>query len=70
MTMRIGISTITIQAPSRNFVLAWMTVTTAVASAPRPLMAACIHHRGPRSRIQRRTMPDCESVNDRKTPTA
>src|SRR5262245_11492509 len=71
-----------IQAPSTNLVRAKMTVTTAVQSAPRPLMIN-FHHQpesvgnrpdesgGPRRAIhQRRAIPACDNVNERKTPTA
>ena len=67
---RAGMTSTTIQAPCANFVTAITTVTIAVAVAPTPLIA--IRHRQPleRSRSQCRTMPDCESVNEMKTPTA
>ena len=61
-------ATVTIQAPSPNFV--WMTsrVTTPVTTAPRPLTAAFRCHPGSRRRHQWRTIPVCESVNAVKTP--
>ena len=57
-----------IHAPSAAFVVATMPRTIAVTMAPNPLMAALV--RQPASRVLRQwmTIPNCESVNDTKTP--
>ena len=67
---RIGITTTTIHAPSRNFVTVSVTRTTEVTSAPIPLTHMRRRQPGSRSRSQRRTMPLCDSEKERKTPTA
>ena len=66
----VGITSTTIHAPWVNFVAPMTTVTMPVATAPVPLMIARCRQPGRRSRIQWRTMPDCDSVNEMKTPTA
>ena len=67
--MMIGIAVITIHAPRANFVIVTMTRTTPVVPAPIPLMIALRSHRPSRNRIQRRTIPACDSVNAVNTPT-
>ena len=60
----------TIHAPSANLAIAKMTVTIAVAVAPKPLMSALRRQPGPRSVNQCLTIPDCDSVNAVNTPMA
>ena len=68
--MSATISTMTIHAPCENLAAVTSISTRAVVRAPRPFTAAFSHQRGGRSRNHRRTMLDCESVNEVKTPTA
>ena len=57
-----------IHAPSAALVIATMTRTMAVTSAPKPFTNALERQPGPRVWRQWMTMPACESVNDTKTP--
>ena len=66
----IGMSTITAQAPSRNFVAARTTSTIPVTTAPKALMVALRCQPGVFKRRHRWTIPSCESVNEVNTPTA
>ena len=63
-----GMATMTIQAPSANFVAMTTAVTTKVATAPTPFMSARAFQLRPRVLCQWRTMPACASVNAVKTP--
>ena len=65
-----GISASTAQAPWVNLVTPSTTITTAVSSAPRPLISTPRFQPGSRRRRWRRTMPLCESVNEMNTPIA
>ncbi len=65
-----GTSTITAHAPSVNFVIEMTTSTTAVATAPSPLITRPSFQPGSRSRRWRLAIPACESVNDVNTPIA
>ena len=47
-----------------------MAVTSPVVTAPSPFIASLVRHTRPRTRSQWRTMPACERVKHRKTPTA
>ncbi len=67
---RIGTTTRITQAPSANFATAKTTATTAVASAPTPLIAALRRQPGPLSTNQWRTIPACDRVKAVKTPIA
>ena len=68
-TIRIGASTITSQAPERNFVLATMTTITAVVAAPSPLISRPACQPFSRRLHQRTTIPDWDSVKATKTPS-
>ncbi len=65
-----GTNTMITQAPCVNLVIAITTVTTAVVTAPRPLIAQAV----PPSRLPELrwclAMPACESVNEVNTPIA
>jgi hypothetical protein len=50
--------------------MAMTTTTTPVTTAPMPLINALRRQPDPRSTNQWLTMPDCESVNEVKTPIA
>ena len=63
-------TTIGTHAPLVNFVIATMSRTTSVATAPTPLSTMLRRQCGCFSLRWWRTMPDCESVNDVNTPTA
>ena len=65
-----GTNTITAHAPCANFVTAITTVTTAVVTAPSPLIARPWRQPGSRRRRWRLAMPACDSVNDVNTPIA
>ena len=65
---RIGISKMMIHAPSAAFVAATMQRTTNVAMAPTAFIAAPLSQPCARSRNQCRTIPDCDRVNEMKTP--
>ena len=58
----------TIHAPSWNLVTATTTSTVPVTAAPKLLMTIESRQPGLRRRHQRRTRPDCDSVNARNTP--
>ena len=58
------------QAPCVNFVPRIMTATTAVATAPRALIKRPVFQPNSFTRSQCLTMPDCDSVNETKTPNA
>ena len=60
---------ITIHAPWVNLVMATITSTTPVTTAPTPLMTMLRRHPWPRSLRHRRTIPACDSVNAVNTPT-
>ena len=66
--MNIAIRTNTIHAPSRNFVLAIITVATPVVTAPTPFTMSFFRQWGPFFANQRRTMPACDSVNGNEYP--
>ena len=57
-------------APLVNFVVATISVTIAVATAPTALITTPRCQFGSRSFRWWRTMPVCDSVNDMNTPTA
>ena len=61
-------SSMMIHAPSSALVAPTITSTTAVASAPTPLMTALVRQPGSRSRRQCSTIPLCDSVNEMNTP--
>ena len=63
-------SRITSQAPCVNLVVAMISATMPVVTAPAPFSTARNGQRGPRSRNQKRTIPSWESVNDTNTPIA
>ena len=65
-----GTSTMTAHAPSANFVIEMTTSTTAVATAPAPLITRPSFQPGSRSLRWRFAIPACESENDVKTPIA
>ena len=65
-----GTNNITAHAPYLNFVYAMMTVTIAVVSAPSPLISKPWVHPGSLSRMCRRAIPACDSVNEVNTPIA
>ena len=65
-----GITTSGTQAPLVNFVTPTMRSTMSVATAPTALMTTLRFHPRSRSVWWWRTMPVCDSVNDRNTPTA
>ena len=67
---RIGTTMRITQAPSANFATAKMTATTAVASAPTPLITALRRQPGPLPTNQCRTIPACDRVKAVKTPIA
>ena len=69
-TTSVGMSSTTIQAPCENLVVAIVSMTTPVASAPRPLSPMRHHQPSPRTRSQRRTMLAWDSVKEMNTPTA
>ena len=58
----------TIQAPSKALVVATMSRTTPVTSAPNPLIAALERQPWPPTRRQCITIPACDNVNDTNTP--
>jgi hypothetical protein len=74
--VRRAMAAMVIQAPGRahpgprNFVVAMMTVTTPVATAPTAFTARLAFAAADPSRYQCNTMPACESVNPTKTPRA
>ncbi len=57
-----------IHAPSAAFVLATITSTIAVTTAPIPLTTALVRQPGSRSLRQWITIPNCDSVNETNTP--
>ena len=59
-----------IHTPWSNFETAMTTTTMPVTNAPMPLIKALRRQPDPRSENQWRTMPDCDRVNDVKTPIA
>ncbi len=63
-------STMITHAPSRNLVLAITIVTTAVTTAPSPLMNSPLRHPCSLMRTWRRAMPSWERVKLVNTPTA
>src|SRR6266704_1109589 len=65
-----GTNSITIQAPLENLTIAMITATTAVETAPNPLMSSPGLQLGYHSRKWRFAIPDCDSVNEVKTPSA
>lgn len=65
-----GIRTMTIHAPCVNLVLAMITVAMAVVTAPIPLTRSFFSQWGPFLTSQRFTIPACEMVKERNTPTA
>jgi hypothetical protein len=65
-----GTKIITAQAPCVNFVIAMTTVTSAVVTAPSPLIRSPCRHPCSRSRRWRLAIPACESVNEVNTPIA
>ena len=68
--IRIGIKTITIQAPRVKLLIPKTVATTPVAIAPARLIARPGRQPGSRRRHQRTTMPACERVKAANTPNA
>jgi len=66
----VGTTITTIHAPWVNFVAAMTSVTMPVVTAPTPLMTSRWRQPGSRRYHHRRTIPDCDSVKEMKTPTA
>ncbi len=59
-----------IQTPWSNLEMAMTTTTIAVTTPPTPLIRALRRQPDPRSLNQCLTMPDCDRVNEVKTPIA
>ena len=57
-----------IQAPSAAFVIATIDEDDRVTMAPNPLTTALVRQPGSRSRPPVHHHPDCDSVNETKTP--
>ena len=67
--MRIGTRTITSHEPWRKLLVPTTSATTAVMSAPSPLIARPRRQPGSRRRHQRTSMPAWERVKAMNTPS-
>ena len=68
-SIRSGTSTITSHEPWKKLLLPTTSATTAVVSAPSPLIARPARQPGSRRRHQRTSMPACDRVKAMNTPS-